>query len=103
MRTSRFASRVIVWAIIVAWFCPGLGVPPRAEARGAPTSLAVPNAAAPSAARSGGQPGTAGEAARFAERERQDGSLATFEAGSRISTTTIIIILLLVIIVLILL
>jgi hypothetical protein len=99
MRTSPFASRLIVLAILATWFCPG----PRAEAREQSTGSRSPSAVSAPASSPGGQPATPGEVARFAERERQDGSLATFEAGARISTTTIIIILLLVIILLILL
>ena len=99
MRTSPRASSLIAAAIIVAWFCPGVG-----RAAPAPAARDRPAASAPGTLppRAGGQPGTAEEAARYAERERQAGSLADFQGGARISTTTIIIILLLVIIVLLL-
>jgi hypothetical protein len=103
MRTSPRARRlrlITAAAILVTWLCPGAGQVGAAAPAGREPAAAT--ARIDPVRRAGGQPGTAEEAARYAERERQDGSLAKFEGGSRISTTTLIIILLLVIIVLLL-
>jgi hypothetical protein len=108
MRTSSFAHRLTRVAIVIAcWLAAVISNGPAHAAdrlRRIEAPAAAPTSSpASSGTSSAGRPATPGEAARFAERERQDSSLAQFEGGARISTTTLIIILLLVIILLILL
>jgi hypothetical protein len=77
--------RLVVAVILTVWFFPP---PARAEAPGSGMSVTR------------GEPGTAAEAQRFAEREKEAQGLQAFEGGrgGSIATTTLIIILLLVII-----
>jgi hypothetical protein len=88
--------RLVVAAILTVWFFPP---PVRAEGprfdRQEQQSTANGGIPAPS-----GEPGTAAEAQRFAEREKQAQELQAFEGGrgGGIGTATLIIILLLVII-----
>ena len=88
--------RLIVAVILTVWFFP-----PPALAEG-PRSGRQEQQSAPNAGTSvgRGEPGTAAEAQRFAEREKQAQELQAFEGGrgGAIATTTVIIILLLVII-----
>jgi hypothetical protein len=101
MRTTSFAHRLSTLAIIVA--CT-VGWPAARLCHARVTAVTTTTPGNPGAApTSTPAPATPSEAARYADRERQDGSLAEFEGGARISTTTVIIILLLVIILLILL
>jgi hypothetical protein len=88
--------RLIIAMILTVWFFPP---PARAEAfrsgRQEQTSARNRGRLAP-----GGEPGTAAEAERLADREKQAQDLQAFEGGrgGGIATTTVIIILLLVII-----
>ncbi len=106
MRTPSFTHRSSIAAIVAACVVACV-VPSYAEPRRAAASTVEPAAPAPTPAPRP-TPGTPDEAAQLAERERQaankqDQSLAGFEAGARISATTLIIVLLLVIILVLLL
>jgi hypothetical protein len=103
MRTHARTNTLVVLTVLVTWFFPGTG-PARAAEPGPqpPPVAAAPGPRVPARAPAG-QPATAAETESYAERERQSGALADFEAGARISTTTIIIILLVVIILILLL
>lgn len=80
----------MVIAIFVAWFVPGVGQARVADAdrTSARTGASIPVAAA--ASRAGSTPGTPAEAARYAEREKQDVGLERFEGGARRPTRSVV-------------